>query len=45
MKEVKLIKKELEVLEDVRRDSEAKVVEDMIRYKLDEPSSNRFVQT
>ena len=42
MKEVQLIE-EHEVLEDVGRDPEAKVVEDLIRYELDEPSSDRFV--
>ncbi|GFS44221.1 hypothetical protein Acr_00g0089210 [Actinidia rufa] len=45
MKEMKLIEKELEVLEDVGRDSKAKVVEDMIHYELDEPSSDRFFLT
>ena len=45
MKEVKLIDEEREVLEDVRRDLEDKVVEDLICYKLDEPSSDRFFLT
>ncbi|GFZ11339.1 hypothetical protein Acr_22g0007370 [Actinidia rufa] len=40
MKEVQLIAEEQEVLEDVERDLEAKVVEDLIRYELDEPSSD-----
>ncbi|GFS32686.1 hypothetical protein Acr_00g0024030 [Actinidia rufa] len=39
MKEVQLIKKEQKVLEDVGRDPEAKVVEDLIRYEL---SLDRF---
>ena len=39
---MKLIGKEHEVLDDVRRDPKAKVVEDLIRYELDEPSSNRL---
>ena len=42
MKEVQLIEEEHEVLEDVEWDPEAKVVEDLIRYELDEPSSDRF---
>ena len=42
MKEVQLIE-EHEVLEDVGRDPEAKVVEDLICYELDEPSSDRFL--
>ncbi|GFZ11574.1 hypothetical protein Acr_22g0009720 [Actinidia rufa] len=40
IKEVQLIRKEIEVLEDVGRDPEAKVVEDLIRHELDEPSSS-----
>ncbi|GFS31617.1 translocon at inner membrane of chloroplasts 21 [Actinidia rufa] len=35
----------MEVLEDVGRDSEAKVVEDLICYKLDEPTLDRFFLT
>ena len=42
MKEVQLIKEELEVLEDVRRDLKAKVVKDLICYELDEPSLDHF---
>ncbi|GFY99310.1 uridine kinase-like 4 [Actinidia rufa] len=42
MKEVQLIEKEREFLEDVGRDPEAKVVEDLIHYELEEPSSDRF---
>ena len=38
MKEVQLIEKKHEVFEDVGRDLETKVVEDLIRYKLDEPN-------
>ena len=45
MKEVLLIEEEQEVLEDVKRDPGAKVVEDLIHYELDEPSSNRFFLT
>ena len=42
MKEVLLIKEEHKVLEDVERDLETKVVEDLICYELDEPSLDRF---
>ena len=45
MKEVLLIEQEQEVLEEVMRDPEAKVVEDFIRYKLDEPSFDCFFLT
>ena len=45
MQEVQLIEKEHEVLEDVGRDPEAKVIEDLIRYELDEPSSDCFFLT
>ena len=45
MKEVQLIDEEQDVLEDVGRDPEAKVVEDLIRYELDEPSSDHFFLT
>ena len=45
MKEVQLIEEEWEVLEDVGRDPEAKVVEDLIHYELDEPSSDHFFLT
>ena len=37
-----MVKEEREVLEDVSRTLEAKVVEDLIRYELDEPSSNHY---
>ena len=40
-----LIEEEQEVLEDVERDPRAKVVEDLIRFELDEQSSNRFFLT
>ncbi|GFZ19130.1 hypothetical protein Acr_27g0008690 [Actinidia rufa] len=43
MKEVQLIEQEQEVLEDVGRDPEAKVVEDLIRYELDERNSDSFL--
>ncbi|GFZ07044.1 hypothetical protein Acr_18g0012140 [Actinidia rufa] len=42
MKEVQLVEEEHEVLEDVGRDLKAKVVEDLIRYELDEPSLDCF---
>ncbi|GFZ14630.1 hypothetical protein Acr_24g0008200 [Actinidia rufa] len=42
MKEVQLIEQDHEVLEDVVRDPEAKVVEDLICYELDEPSLDCF---
>ncbi|GFZ16802.1 hypothetical protein Acr_26g0000720 [Actinidia rufa] len=45
MKEVQLIEEEMEVLEDIWRDLEAKVVEDLICYELDEPSSDSFFLT
>ena len=45
MKEVQLIKEEQEVLEDVVRDPEAKVMEGLIRCKLYEPSSDCFFLT
>ena len=41
-KEVQLIEEEMEVLEDVGRDPETKVVDDLMRYELDEPSSDYF---
>ena len=40
--EVHLVKEELEVLKDVGRILENKGMEDLIRYKLNEPSSNYF---
>ena len=45
MKEMQLIEEEHEILNDVGRDPETKVVEDLIRYELDEPSSDRFFRT
>ena len=45
MKEVKLIEEEREVLEYVGRDPKAKVVEDLIRYELDNPTTDRFFRT
>ena len=45
MKEVQLIEAEQEVLKDVGRVPEAKVVEDLICYELDEPSSDHFFLT
>ena len=45
MKEVCQIEEEREILEDVSRTPEAKVVEDLIPYELDEPSSDRFFLT
>ena len=42
---MQVIEEEHEVLEDVGRDPEDKVVEDLIRYELDEPSSDRFFLT
>ena len=45
MIEVQLIEEEREVLEDIRQESEAKVMEELIRYELDEPSSDRFFLT
>ena len=45
MKEVQLIEKEHNVLEDIGRDPKAKVVEDLIYYELDEPSLDHFFLT
>ena len=45
MKEVQFIEEEQEILDDVGRDPKAKVVEDLIHYELDEPSSYRFFLT
>ncbi|GFY84506.1 hypothetical protein Acr_03g0012800 [Actinidia rufa] len=42
VQEVQLVEEEQEVLKDVGRDLEAKVVEDLMRYELDEPSSDHF---
>ena len=45
MQQVQLIEEVQEVLEDLERDLEARVVDNLIRYELDEPSSNRFFLT
>ncbi|GFZ04798.1 hypothetical protein Acr_17g0003700 [Actinidia rufa] len=45
MQEVQLVEEEQEVLKDIGRDLEAKVVEDLMRYELDERSSDRFFLT
>ncbi|GFS33944.1 hypothetical protein Acr_00g0031400 [Actinidia rufa] len=45
MKEMQMVEEEREVLEDVGRTPEAKVVEDLMRYDLDERSSDRFFLT
>ena len=45
MKEVQLIEEEQDVLEDVGRDPKAKVVEDLICYELNKPSSDHFFLT
>ncbi|GFS42565.1 hypothetical protein Acr_00g0080600 [Actinidia rufa] len=45
MKEVQLIEEEREVLEDVGRDLEAMVIEDLIHYELDKPRSDCFFLT
>ena len=45
MKKVQLIEQEQEVMEDIGRDPEAKVMEDLICYELDELSSDRFFLT
>ncbi|GFZ00158.1 hypothetical protein Acr_13g0015570 [Actinidia rufa] len=42
MKEVQMIEENTEVLEDVGRDPEAKVIEELVRYELDERGSDRF---
>ena len=39
---MQLIKEGREVLEDVARDPEAKVIEGLISYELDEPSLDYF---
>ena len=45
MQEVQLIEEEHKVLEDVRRNPETKVVENLVRYELNKPSSDRFFLT
>ncbi|GFS29078.1 hypothetical protein Acr_00g0005240 [Actinidia rufa] len=42
VKEVQTVEEDIEMLEDVGRDPEAKVIEELVRYELDEPSSDRF---
>ncbi|GFY88776.1 hypothetical protein Acr_06g0007160 [Actinidia rufa] len=42
VKEVQMVKEDIEMLEDVGCDPEAKVIEELVRYELDEPSSDRF---
>ena len=42
MKEVQLVEQEKEVLEDIGRTPEDKVMEDLIRYELNELSSDHF---
>ncbi|GFY90938.1 hypothetical protein Acr_07g0011340 [Actinidia rufa] len=45
MTEVHMVEKEMEVLEDVDITPEAKVVEDLMRYDLDKPSSDHLFLT
>ncbi|GFZ14402.1 hypothetical protein Acr_24g0005920 [Actinidia rufa] len=45
VKEVQMVEEDIEVLEDVGRDLEAKVIEELVCYELDEPSSDRFFLT
>ena len=45
MTEVYLVEEELEVLEDVGKTPEDKVMEDLIRYELNEPISDIFFLT
>ncbi|GFS35782.1 hypothetical protein Acr_00g0042010 [Actinidia rufa] len=45
IKEVQLVEEDQEVLEDVGRTPKAQVVEDLVRYDLDEPRSDRFFLT
>ncbi|GFZ15662.1 hypothetical protein Acr_25g0000710 [Actinidia rufa] len=42
VKEVPMIEEDIEVLKDVGRDPEAKVIEKLVRYELDEPGSDQF---
>ncbi|GFZ00952.1 hypothetical protein Acr_14g0005870 [Actinidia rufa] len=42
MKEVQMIEENTEVLQDVGRDPEAKVIEELVRYELGEQGSDRF---
>ena len=45
MKEIQLVEEKHEVLEDVRSNPESKVMEDLMCYELDEPSSDCFILT
>ena len=45
MKEMQLIEEKHEVLEDLVKDLETKVVKDLICYELGEPSLDRFFLT
>ena len=45
MKEVKMVEEENEVLEDVGKTPEAKVLEDLMRFDLDKPSLDPFFLT
>ena len=42
---MQLIEEEHEVLEDIGRNPEAKVMKDLIQYKLDDPRSDCFFLT
>ena len=42
LRDVQMVEEDIEMLEDVGRDPETKVIEDLMRYELDEPSSDRF---
>ncbi|GFY91124.1 hypothetical protein Acr_07g0013200 [Actinidia rufa] len=42
VKEVQMVEEDIEVLKDVGRNPEAKVIEELARYELDELSSNQF---
>ncbi|XP_057501720.1 uncharacterized protein LOC130785552 [Actinidia eriantha] len=45
VKKVQMVEEYIEALKDVGRDPEAKVVEELVHYELDEPSSDRFFLT
>ncbi|GFY97538.1 hypothetical protein Acr_12g0000790 [Actinidia rufa] len=45
VKEVQMVEEDMEALEDVGRDPKAKVIEELVRYELDEPSSDRYFLT
>ncbi|GFY90940.1 hypothetical protein Acr_07g0011360 [Actinidia rufa] len=42
VKEVQMVEEDIEMLEDVGRNPEAKVIEELVRCELDEPGSDRF---